>query len=201
MTSLLTSSGLSAPALIDWTKKSLQRLKPKRAVIITTADHLKEKDEWAQFSYKQLMEIGLPHVDFFDFEQQSINALTDDTFLFVNGGNTFRLMHAMAQQNMRGYLDQFFARNGAYIGVSAGSAVMGSRIDFLSRIGMDPDEHEWGNKPALGYFHGLILPHAGKKWSPPMTALNESNVLEIIDCDAVVLNPLTGFIDQHFKAS
>ena len=200
MVALLTPCGLSGENLLYWVAEHAKHVKPARCVIITTASQLKEQNEWAQFACKQLIDLGLPCVDFFDFEKQDIATLTGDNFLYVNGGNTFRLMHAMAQQNIWDYLNSFFARDGIYIGVSAGSAVMGRRIDFLSHIGMDPDEYDWGDKPALGFYDGLILPHADDKWSPLMVALSKTGVLEIKDGDAVVLNPATGCIEQKLTA-
>lgn len=200
MTALLTSTGFGNPGLLVWAAEKVSLTKPRSATIITTAARLKEKNEWAQKSHDDLLGLGIPAIRFFDFETQDLQELEGETFILVNGGNTFRLMHGMALQNTRAYLDRFFARGGIYIGVSAGSAVMGHRIDHLSLIGMDEDEYDWGEKPALGYINEFILPHADERFIPAMDTLREPNVTLLKDGEAAVLDPLQGRITRRLPA-
>lgn len=199
MTALLTSSGFLNPSLLNWANQEIARRGLISATIITTAARLKEKNEWAQVARQQFIDMGVSSVSFFDFEQQDLSILAAETLICVNGGNTFRLMHAMAAQNTRHYLDGFFNRNGLYIGTSAGAAVMGARIDHLSDIGMDPDDHGWGTKPALAYINSSILPHAGSEWSVQMAKLEHKNVIELQDGQGAVLNTQSGQFEQFIK--
>lgn len=184
---------------LDWASDQFKARSITHAVIITTAARLKEENEWAQVAARQLQDLGLPAPTFFDYERQKISDLPQDGLIYVNGGNTFRLMQGLATQHHRPWFDTFFANNGLYIGVSAGSAIMGSRIDHLSIIGMDPDEHNWRDKPSLGYYSGEILPHAGPEWSPPMQTLGRSKTLYITDKEAYGLDPTTGVVTLHLK--
>ena len=194
MSILLTSTGFSNPALADWAAREISTHGLKRAAIVVTAHRLKTERHYSQIALQQMRELGCTEAFFFDYETDDSTLLDGADALYVCGGNTFRLMAAMDKKKARPWLDQLFSRNGLYIGESAGSAVMGSTIEHLATIGMDPDEHSWGNRAALNFISQPILPHAGPEWSPIMTKPH----MAIRDHEGLVWNITTQSVEQRF---
>lgn len=191
MNILLTSSGLSSPALMSCAENMIAGRRPQSAhIIVTASSQLEEKDS-ARLAMAQLNGMGIPKVEFFDFQRQSISDLENSQLLYVNGGNTFKLMQEMERQHTHRFMHTFLRRGGLYMGVSAGSCVMGRAIDHLSKVGMDEDGVGYGSRQALGFIPHRILPHDNPEYGQKMDALKHADALCLADNSAVLWNSIT----------
>lgn len=62
-----------------------------KAVIITTASPLKEKNKFAIKARKDLLKMGINHVDFVDVEVEKPEKLKKYNIIYINGGNPLSL--------------------------------------------------------------------------------------------------------------
>lgn len=103
-----------------------QEFKKNSAIIITSASIEKENNKYNILVFNQLKSLGFKNVNFVDVEKESLS-LEGVDLLWVNGGNTFRLLKALKDSN---FLEQLLGFSGFYIGVSAGSVVLGPNIEI-----------------------------------------------------------------------
>jgi len=181
---LLTSTGFSHDAVRDYAQKMLRHCNVKSCAIITTASSLKEKNEWAQVAKTQLKEMGVEDVAFIDLEVQSAKLLGSYDLIYVNGGNTFSLLHAFNKLNCKDVVLSHLKSGKPYIGVSAGSCVLGSDIIHLETIGMD--ENAVGLKNTQGYnlINKKIIPHFRNEHLEYLNSYDEGDYLLLKDGEA-----------------
>jgi len=124
---LLTSAGFLNPNIERKCNDVIsQEFKKNSAIIITSASIEKENNKYNILVFNQLKSLGFKNVNFVDVEKESLS-LEGVDLLWVNGGNTFRLLKALKDSN---FLEQLLGFSGFYIGVSAGSVVLGPNIEI-----------------------------------------------------------------------
>lgn len=155
---LLTSTGLSNKNVCYKFKEIVKLNRFKKAVIITTAAEGKENNKYSQLASEQLGSLGLS-VEFYDMELEGSKNLSLFDVIYVCGGNTFKLIKFARETNLFDNLHSLLRRNGLYIGVSAGSLIVGPSIQIASEISPDPNDVGITNFTGLGIVNCVIFPH------------------------------------------
>lgn len=161
---LITSTGLSYPKAQRQFLSVSKNLKDKKILIITTAAEGKSRNKYNILAKKQLISYGVRRVTFFDLEKNRKINLSKTDIVYVSGGNTFKLMKFINNSNFKDSVINFLKKGGLYIGVSAGSIVLGPNIEVAS-IGKDSDENivHLKNLTGMNIVPFSISPHFDKK--------------------------------------
>lgn len=156
---LLTSTGLSSETVVKTFLDITNDIKSKSVAIITTAAEDKEKDKYSQLSKQQLIKIGFSDIDFVDFEAESQKDLSKYEIIYVVGGNTFKLLKFARIANFGLSIKKLLQRDGIYVGVSAGSSIVGPSIQIAGEIEPDPNDVGLEDFTGLNITELIILPH------------------------------------------
>lgn len=175
----LTSTGLSSKNVYDKFKEIVDSKGFKKAVIITTASSDKENNQYSQLALSQLKSIGFNVVDFYDFENDGLKALSEYDVIYVCGGNTFKLMKFAKDMNFDKEIELLLKRGGAYIGVSAGSLIVGPSIQIANEI--HPDVNEIGLTDFKGFniIDLIIFPHYSSEFEEEIRLFEIKNDIKV----------------------
>jgi dipeptidase E len=127
---LITSTGLSFPKAQKKFSEVLKDVSKNNALLITTAAENKSKNKYSILAKKQLLSYGVNKVKYFDLEKNKNINLSDFGIVYVCGGNTFKLMKYVNNTNFTTSIKKFLEKDGLYIGVSAGSIILGPNIEI-----------------------------------------------------------------------
>jgi len=176
---LLTSTGLYSPNVYNKFKEIKDEKSLKKAVIITTASSDKEKNQYVQSALSQLKSTGLDIVDFYDFENDGERDLSQYDIIYVGGGNTFTLMKFAREMNFDKTVLALLKRDGVYVGVSAGSVIVGPSIQIANEV--HPDKNEVDLKDFTGFtiVDVVIYPHYSPKIEAEIRSFEERNNMKI----------------------
>ena len=178
-TIFLTSTGLSSKNVYDKVKEIVDSKGFKKAVIITTASLDKENNQYSQLALSQLKSIGFNVADFYDFENDGLKDLSEYDVIYVCGGNTFKLMKFAKDMNFDKGIESLLKKDGAYIGVSAGSLIIGPSIKIAGEI--HPDVNEVG----LTDFNGfnivdlIVFPHYSSEFEEEIKSFETKNNIKV----------------------
>jgi dipeptidase E len=158
----LTSS--SEEVLDDIIKKLPKSPKELSLAFIDTAAEVEEGDHWWLRTEKEkLVETGF-NVDQFSIKgmtkNEIENRLKDKQIIYFCGGNTFYLLDQVIKTGCDEIIKNKIENGVIYIGSSAGSMIVGKRIDLVSTIddySKAPDLKSDG----LGIVDLAVLPHWG----------------------------------------
>lgn len=156
---LLTSTGLSSENIAQEFKNTIANPKDLAVAIITTAAEGKENNKYSQLAMKQFSEMGFQHIDFIDFETRPNKDLDSYNVFYVCGGNTFKLLKFAREANFKLSIENLLKRNGVYIGVSAGSIIVGPSIDIANEVEPDPNEIGLQDLTGFNVTDLIVLPH------------------------------------------
>lgn len=178
-TILLTSTGLSSKKVYDVFENEVKTKKYLRVVIITTASLRKEKDQYSQLAFSQLKLAGVEIVDFYDFENDGYRDLSSYDIFYVCGGNTFKLMKFSCEMNFKKNIDSLLERGGMYIGVSAGSLIIGPSIKIASEVHPDKNDVEFNSFNGFNIVDLTIFPHYSSELEDEIKTFENKNDVEI----------------------
>jgi dipeptidase E len=158
----LTSS--SDYVMDDIVKRLLKSPKELNLAFINTAAEVEEGDHWWLRAEKEkLIEVGF-NVDEFSIKGMSKDEiedkLKDKQVIYFCGGNTFYLLDQVIKIGCDEIIKNKIENGVIYIGSSAGSMIVGKRIDLVSTIddrSKAPDLKSNG----LGIVDLAVLPHWG----------------------------------------
>jgi dipeptidase E len=156
---LLTSTGLSSENIAQKFKSMVANHGNQAVAIITTATEGKENNEYSQIAKKQFSEMGFYKIDFIDLETEPLRDLSSYGIIYVCGGNTFKLLKFARAANFKISVENLLNRNGIYIGVSAGSIILGPSIRIASEIKPDRNDVGLTDLRGLDIIDLIILPH------------------------------------------
>ncbi|QQS22553.1 Type 1 glutamine amidotransferase-like domain-containing protein [bacterium] len=74
-------------------------------------------------------------------------------------GNTFKLLKFARKSNFKTSIESLLDRNGIYIGVSAGSIIVGPSIEIAGEVSADKNEVGLEDYTGLGITNLIVLPH------------------------------------------
>jgi dipeptidase E len=158
----LTSS--SEGVMDDIIKKLLKSPKEMNLAFIDTAAEVEEGDHWWLRAEKEkLIEVGF-NVDEFSIKgmtkDEIENRLRDKQVIYFCGGNTFYLLDQVIKTGCDDIIKNKIENGVIYIGSSAGSMIVGKRIDLVSTID-DSSKAPDLKSDGLGIVDLAILPHWG----------------------------------------
>ncbi len=161
---LLTSTGLTSPNIYEKFRSFVSDPQKQSVAIITTAVEDKENNKYSQLAKKQFESLGFVSVDFVDLEMQPEKDFSSYEIIYVCGGNTFKLLKFARNANFKLSIAKLLERNGIYIGVSAGSIIVGPSINIANEV--EPDTNDVGLEDFRGFeiTSLIVLPH----YSPEM---------------------------------
>lgn len=198
---LLTSSGIDN----DKIGKEFLKLVDKPAseikiLFVPTASRTEEELYYVAESKKELLDLGIKKKDIVDYNLgNELEGLDDFDVMYVCGGNTFYLLHRIRESGFDKVIKEFVESGKVYVGVSAGSMVMGPDID-VSGIKVDWDKNDVCLKDLTGlnFTDKRISPHYTiedeeiikkfeEKTGKEVTRLKDSQALLIIGEEVKVL--------------
>ncbi len=178
-TILLTSTGLYTPNVFNKFKDIRGNKDFKKVVIITTASSEKEANKYIQSAASELKSSGIDMVDFYDFENDGPRDLSDYDVIYVGGGNTFKLLKFAKEMEFNKTIDSLLKKGGMYIGVSAGSLIVGPSIQIANEV--HPDKNEVGITDFTGFniTDLIIFPHYSTDLEEEIKSFEERNDVKI----------------------
>ncbi len=178
-TILLTSTGLSSRNVYDKFVEVKKLRDLKKAVIITTAALGKEDNQYSQQALFQLKSVGFEAVDFYDFENQGPGAFSSYDTIYVCGGNTFKLMKFARQVSFDKDVKSLLEKGGVYIGVSAGSLIVGPSIQIANEVHADKNEVGLTDFSGFNIVNLIIFPHYAPDLEAEIKSFEERNKTRI----------------------
>ena len=151
----LTSTGLSASPVREAFSTLAKMRKYKSVAIVTTAAAEKEKGKHIQLAKKQLQALQFERIDFADLEASQPTDFSVYDVIYVCGGNTYKLLHFARKVAFDQSVKQLLQKDGCYIGVSAGSILLGPLIDIAN----DPNDIGVKDYAGLHIVDMVVLPH------------------------------------------
>lgn len=158
-TLLLTSTGLSSPNVLNKFLEIIDGTKNKQVAIVTTAAEGKETNKYSQLANKQFVDLGFSIVDFVDLETDPAKDLSMYDVVYVCGGNTFKLLKFARVANFKNSVESLLKKGGVYIGVSAGSIIMGPSVEIANEVRPDPNTVGLSDFTGFGIINTTVMPH------------------------------------------
>lgn len=160
----LTSS--SEVVMDDIVKKLVKSPTELKLALINTAAEVEKGDHWwLRAEKKKLIEVGF-EIDEFSItgmkSEEIEKRLLNKQVIYVCGGNTFYLLDQMIKTSFDRIVKRKIEEGVIYMGSSAGSMVVGVRIDLVSTID-DRSKAPDLKSDGLGIIDLAILPHWGTK--------------------------------------
>lgn len=154
-TIFLTSTGLSSAPVHQAFEKEVRGNQDQHKVfIVTTAAKDGVKNQYVRKAYQQLKSMGFTHVRYFDVLTDDIEELKQATIIYMCGGNTFYLQKALRDTGSDQVIIDFCELGeGIYIGVSAGSIILGTSIASAASAETEEDK----NRPRLTKLRSMAV--------------------------------------------
>lgn len=188
---VLTSIGLSSVGVAKEVKKYFNKIDHKKVAIITTASRGKSRNKFVKLAVEQFKSFGFKIIDLIDLENYTSKGLSQYTVIYVAGGDVFKLLKYARKSKFKTIVQDLLARNGMYIGVSAGAMIMGSSIEIA--LFVDPEPNTVGLKDfrALELIAGEIHPHYIAAHNKDLTKYKKTTshaVITLANAQALVVN-------------
>ena len=139
----------------------------------------KEKNQYSQLALSQLKSIGLSEVDFYDFENDGQKGLSIYDVIYVCGGNTFKLMKFSKEFNFDKEIKLLLKRGGVYIGVSAGSLIIGPSIKIAGEVSLDSNEVGLTDFNGFNIVDYIIFPHYSTEFEEDIKSFEVKNNVRV----------------------
>jgi dipeptidase E len=156
---ILTSTGLSSENIAKKFMSFFTDQTRESVAIVTTAAEGKEQNKYSQLAKKQFEEMGFTKIDFIDLETDPSKDFSSYGVIYVCGGNTFKLLKFAREANFQSSVDDLLKRNGVYVGVSAGSIIVGPSISIANEVESDPNDIGLEDLTGFNITNLIILPH------------------------------------------
>jgi dipeptidase E len=157
---LLTSCGFYTDSIKQQFLELLDgKLAKVKAAIITTASPQKDKNKYAMKAKVDLLDMGVPLIDFIDIEHENPYRLNKYNAIYINGGNPFYLLYQLKKSGADVLLRNLAKRNTVFVGVSAGSLILGPTLDVVQYFTPQMNEVTLQDLMGLKITEKLIFPH------------------------------------------
>ena len=155
---LISSSAVHGYGYLECNKDSIQELTKGITSPVLFVPYAAARSEWDDYTNKVgafFLKLGITVVGIHKVPREKI--FTDYEVIFVGGGNTFRLLHALQQQNlMQEIRDAVITGKMKYMGSSAGTNLATRSICTTNDM---PIVYPAGGFDALNLFTYQINPH------------------------------------------
>ncbi len=187
-TIFLTSTGFSSPAVHEaFVQESKSFERSAKVIIITTASKQGSANPYIQKAAQELTALGFTNVSCFDLLTDTIESLKTAEIIYVGGGNTFRLLKALKDSRADQILRDFCEHSsGIYVGVSAGSLIVGQSI--ASAVGHDDNNVNLTDLTGLRIVPYILLVHYTEKDTEQLSMLEQNfpKVRTLSDSQALI---------------
>ncbi|MBI5390925.1 Type 1 glutamine amidotransferase-like domain-containing protein [Candidatus Woesearchaeota archaeon] len=168
-TLLLTSAGIVPEVRDSFISLLPKKLSEITVAFVTTAAYGETKNPaWLEKDRQLLYGCGIQHIEDLDLKDKTPAALemilSKKDVLFVNGGNTFYLLHWVRKSGFGRVLSHFLKRGGIYVGVSAGSYIACPTIEAATWKHQDRNRVGMTDFTALHLVPFLITAHFEEKY-------------------------------------
>lgn len=157
---LLTSAGFLnkdvADVFVELFEKPMDQV---RLIFIPTASRSKNETTYVNLSRQELTQLGIQHITTLHLDRTVTGEeiLSADA-IYVCGGNTFYLLQKIRESGFDRILPNF---HGVYVGVSAGSIVVGPNVEVSSP--WDENDVHLSDTIGLRVVDFAVVPHYQKK--------------------------------------
>jgi dipeptidase E len=187
---LLTSTGLSSQNISESFLRLVSNPKSCKIAIVTTAAEGKEHNKYSQLAKQQFFTLGFGRVDFIDLEDAPTSEFSIYDVIYVCGGNTFKLLKFAKESNFHKTVQELLERDGVYIGVSAGSIIVGPSTAIANEVEPDPNEVGLEDLSGLHITETIIYPHYSEDIESDLQSFEARHgvhVVRISNAQAVLL--------------
>ncbi len=155
---ILTSDGLSTEELQTQFRKHISPAMTTAAIITTAANPFNERHPDID-RHIEIMERYDIRSECVDIETADPNVLTGYDIIIIIGGNPYYLLKIMQIKNCRPLFHELLASGKIIVGMSAGSMVLGSTIEYVNLLTpqMDVGLDDYSG---LSLVDMVICPHA-----------------------------------------
>lgn len=164
---LLTSAGLEQGMIRDFFVKQFDRVDNKKACLITSG-RTSGDDMYIEASKQELIDLGIS-VEVVNVSQDiDVSNFPEYDIYYSCGGNTFYILDRMRKTGMDKVLMQAITDGKLYIGVSAGSMLVGPDISLSDAYGDDEsDANDVGLRDLSGFgsVPYFIMPHYTEQYA------------------------------------
>src|SRR3989344_8601509 len=178
-TIILTSTGLSAEPVRRVAVKYFDTLSFKSVAIVTTAAEGKERNQYSKLAETQFRELDFKIVDFIDIETNPQADFSQYNVIYVCGGNTFKLMKFARQAAFDKDIKSLLERGGVYVGVSAGSLIVGPSIQIANEVHSDKNEVGLIDFSGFNIVNFIIFPHYSSDLEKEIKSFEERNNVKV----------------------
>ena len=156
---LLTSAGLTTENLKNAFLDLVKDLKEVKIAILATKYNGSAVNMFSTQIKKSFEDMGFSGVEILDLEENIENRLGIFNVFYICGGNTFEILKFAKQNNLGSEIEKLFERNGVYVGVSAGSIIVGLNINIANEVEPDPNNINLQDLSGLGIVSEIVCPH------------------------------------------
>lgn len=185
---LLTSAGFLNKEVSNTFLKLLNKLAGQVHVIfIPTASRTKEELKYVAESRQELIGLGIGDIVTLNLDRQvTADEIKDADVIYVCGGNTFYLLQRIRESGLDKLLPGF---QGLYVGVSAGSIVVGPNIEVAGP--WDENDVKLADTRGLGLVDFAVVPHYQRNAEVVVQGLKKRanyEIVELADNQAVLVD-------------
>lgn len=184
---LLTSAGFLNREVTDTFLKLINKPTGQIHIIfVPTASRTEEEMRYVESARQELIDLGIRDIITLNLD----HPLADDEIsgadaVYVCGGNTFYLLQKIRESGFDRLLKIF---NGVYVGVSAGSVVVGPNIEVSGP--WDENDVRVSDTTGMGMVNFAVVPHYQRKEQPIVADLKKRadyEIMELTDNQAVLV--------------
>lgn len=184
---LLTSAGFFNKEISDiflgLIKKPIGEIS---VLFIPTASRAKEELAYVNSSRRELLDLGVNHLITLNLDHKlTTEEMQNADVIYVCGGNTFYLLKKIKESGFAQILEQY---EGLYVGVSAGSIVVGPDIEVAAP--WDENDVKLSDTTGLRLVNFAVVPHYQRKDKTIVEELinrADYEILELTDNQAALV--------------
>jgi dipeptidase E len=165
---LLTSAGLTTDELRDTCTGNLAKpVEIAKVQIFYVRFEHPDFESFIETVKQRFIEIGvsLENMSTFDLHGEDPPSLDDVDVVFMFGGNEFHYVDQIRKQGLVSAIREFVDRDGFYIGVSAGSIIMGPDVN-LEHWSMASNDIGLEDTSGFGFVDFITVPHIDTRADP-----------------------------------
>ena len=155
---IITSDGFTTENILKQFQQSIEPHFEKAAIITTASNPFHERHPDIDRNIKIMMQFGLEY-ECIDIECQDPDILMNYDVIIIIGGNPYYLLNIMQEKNCKPLFRELLDKGKVIVGISAGSMVLGTTIDFVNLLTpeMDTGMEDYSG---LSLADMVICPHA-----------------------------------------
>lgn len=174
---LLTSAGFSnkkiSKVFLDLFDKSAEKI---HIIFIPTASRSKEEMKYVGESRQELIDLRINRIAILNLDHEiKKQEIENSDAVYVCGGNTFYLLKKIRESGFDKLLRDY---NGIYVGVSAGSVVVGPNIEVSAP--WDENDVNLSDTTGLNIVNFAVVPHFQRKDHSIVENLKKQAKYEIV---------------------